>query len=142
MQVGIVPEKNVRLSEPRHAPRHKKIKEPELTEPALKASIWISAQVRTCNTQALPAMVRRHGDDDAGSILVRLDRLDGTSVLLSQIRNAEGNRAWLRVLGPEPAPDDKVETYITRRIQDDPDIWVLEIEDRKGMYVADAPIVD
>jgi len=86
-------------------------------------------------------MVRRRGDADAGSILLRLDRLDGTSMVLSQIRDAMGARNWLRATGPDYVSEADAESYITRRIQADPDIWVLEIEDRDGRYEPDAPLV-
>lgn len=112
-----------------------------MEEPRVKASIWISAQIRRCSQLALPAVVRRRGDPDAGSILIRLDRLDGFSILLSQSRDASGNAAWLQSGGAEPMPDPDVETYIQRRIKSDPDIWVLEIEDRHGQYAPDAPII-
>lgn len=112
-----------------------------MDEPRIKASIWISAQVRMCGLQALPAVVRRRGDPDAGSILIRLDRLNGYSVLLSQSRDAEGNRVWLMAGSSEPMPDADAENYIQRRIKTDPDIWVLEIEDRDNQYQPDAPII-
>lgn len=112
-----------------------------MAEPRVKASIWISAQVRICSQMALPAVVRRRGDPDAGSILIRLDRLNGTSVLLSQSRDASGNAAWLQASGDGPMSDPDVEDYIQRRIKYDPDIWVLEIEDRLDQYQPDAPII-
>jgi hypothetical protein len=112
-----------------------------MAEPSLKAGIWISAQVRLCDMQSLPAVVRRRGDPDAGSIIIRIDRLDGSSKVLTQIRDANGQRCWLTALGEDAAPDPEVEAYIERRLTSDPDIWVLEIEDRDGRYEADAPIV-
>ena len=89
----------------------------------------------------MPAMVRRRGDDDAGSILIIVDRLDGTAYVLSQIRDADGVRNWLKVTGDVPVPYSESESYIQRRTCTDPDIWVLEIEDRKGTYIPDAPVV-
>lgn len=110
-------------------------------EPALKAGIWVSAQVRLCDAKAMPAFVRRRGDADAGSILIRLDRLDGRSVVLSQIRDAGGERKWLMATGPEPVADADAEAYLERRVKSDPDIWILEIEDRHDAYEPDAPVV-
>lgn len=112
-----------------------------LEEPRVKASIWVSAQIRMCGLLALPAVVRRRGDPDAGSILIRLDRLDGHSVLLSQSRDAEGRQVWMSRNGAAPMPDPDVEQYIERRIKSDPDIWILEIEDRNGQYQPDAPVI-
>ncbi len=113
-----------------------------MREPSLKAGIWVSAQVRLCDIAAMPAMVRRKGDPDAGSIILKLDRLDGTSVVLSQSRDGAGARTWLAPLGRAAAADADAETYIARRISSDPDVWVLEIEDPGGRYEPDAPVVD
>jgi hypothetical protein len=110
-------------------------------EPRIKASIWIAAQIRVCNLNAMQAVVRRRGDPDAGSLLIRLDRLNGSSELLSQSRDAQGTRVWLKASGAEPMADADVEAYIQRRIERDPDIWVLEIEDRDNRYKPDAPVI-
>lgn len=89
----------------------------------------------------LPAFVRRSGDPDAGSILILIDGLDGTGYVLSQIRDADGNRNWLRVTGEKSVTYAECEQYMSRRADTDPDIWVLEIEDRDGQYNPDAPVV-
>ena len=80
-----------------------------MEEPRVKASLWVSAQIRTCGLQALPAVVRRRGDPDAGSILIRLDRLNGQSVVLSQSRDAQGRQVWMGSNDAEPMPDADVE---------------------------------
>ncbi|MGJ3258154.1 MAG: DUF1491 family protein [Rhodospirillales bacterium] len=112
-----------------------------MDEPRVKAAIWISAQVRMCGLLTLPVVVRRRGDADAGSILIRLDRMDGHSVLLSQSRDSQGKPAWLQTSGEAPMPDGDVENYIERRIKTDPDIWIIEIEDKDGRYEPDAPVI-
>ncbi len=112
-----------------------------MSEPRIRAAIWISAQVRLCDVNMMQAVVRRRGDPDAGSIILRLDRLNGHSVVLSQARDAAGNRAWLIANGGEPLSDADVESYIDRRVASDPDIWVLEIEDRHEKYELDAPVI-
>ena len=103
--------------------------------------MWISAQVRMCDINMMQAVIRRRGDPDAGSIIIRLDRLNGHSVVLSQARDAQGNRAWLVANGGDAMSDEDVEDYLTRRIKGDPDIWVLEIEDRHEKYQPDAPVI-
>ena len=110
-------------------------------EAAVKAGLWVSAQVRMCDINAMPAVVSRRGDPDAGSILLRLDRLDGHSVVLSQARDADGRRCWLMATGSEPVPDMEASAYIERRVKSDPDLWVVEIEDRHARYEPDAPII-
>lgn len=113
-----------------------------LREPSLKAGIWVSAQVRQCSIQSIGIYVRHKGDPDAGSIVLKLDRLDGTSVMLSQSRDGTGARTWLAPLGMAAVANPAAEEYLERRIARDPDIWILEIEDPAGKYLPDAPIVE
>ncbi len=110
-------------------------------EARLKAEIWVRAQLRLCDLAFLPAVIRRKGDPDAGTILIKLDRLDGSAVVLSQVRTAAGALAWMRATGEAPAPDADAEAYIQRQLKFDPDIWVLEIEDPDARYAVDGEVV-
>lgn len=112
-----------------------------MSEARIKAGIWVSAQLRLCDQELLPAVVRRKGDPDAGTVVIKLDRLDGHAVVLTQVRTADGRLAWMRATGPDPAPDAEAEAYITRQLKFDPDIWVLEIEDPRSRYQVDGEIV-
>jgi hypothetical protein len=112
-----------------------------MAEARLKAEIWIRAQLRLCDQAFLPAVIRRKGDPDAGAILIKLDRLDGTAVVLSQVLTAEGRRAWMRATGDAPAENAEAEAYIARQLRVDPDIWILEIEDPEARYAVDGEVV-
>ena len=100
-----------------------------MAEVALKAGIWVQAQIRVCDKNALPAVVVRRGNPDAGTILLKLNRFDAGYEVLTQVRTAEGNRAWMRSIGDNPVQESEADAYIERQLKFDPDIWVLEIED-------------
>lgn len=105
--------------------------------PRLKTGFWTSALIRNAEQKGAFAAVIRKGDPDAGACLVKVRTLDGNAILYRPVRNMKGERVWWL---KGPSPDRDIDDYINRRIDDDPDIWVLEIEDRKGRHFLTEPI--
>tara|TARA_R110002110_G_scaffold7200_9_gene36528 strand:+ start:708 stop:1046 length:339 start_codon:yes stop_codon:yes gene_type:complete len=112
-----------------------------MTEPRLKTSLWISAQIRLCDLSFTPAVVARRGDSDAGQVMVLRNLLDGTFELFARTTDMDGAPAWRRASGPDPVDYEAASKLIAREAEFDPDIWVLEVEDRDGKYELDAPLV-
>lgn len=105
--------------------------------PFLKAGFWTSALIRKAEIEGAFAAVVKKGDPDAGACLVKVRLLNGEATLYRPIRNMDGERVWLPK-GPEDERD--IDSYINRRVDDDPDIWVVEIEDRKGRHFLTEPV--
>ena len=106
----------------------------------LKSAIWVAAYLRRCNGEGAFAAVRRRGAEEAGAIFIKLNRLDGTAELFgpapqSAFEEAQPlDRAFSRCFKEQPAPEAKIEERIVREIRFDPDVWILEIEDRTGRH--------
>ncbi len=98
-----------------------------MPEARVKAGIWVSMALRMGNGSGRYGAVLRKGDPDSGGILVVLHGKLGLAVL-SQIRTAEGEPAWLRATGPTPVDQATADAYVTRQTGFDPDLWVLEFE--------------
>ncbi len=98
-----------------------------MSEPRVKAGIWVSMALRMGNADGRYGAVIRKGDADAGGILVVLRHGSQVSVL-SQIRSADGEQAWMRATGAGPVDDETASAYIARQVKFDPDLWVLEFE--------------
>jgi len=114
----------------------------------LKSNIWVSAYVRRCDVEGAFAAVRRKGAEEAGAIFVKINRLDGTGTLygpapqsaFGEERSAE--RLFTALLGrKEPAADADIEAKLQRELKFDPDIWIVEVEDRQGRNFLDASVV-
>lgn len=107
----------------------------------LKSEIWVKAYIRRCAVSGGAAFVVRRGDDAAGSIFIRVNRLDGTSTLFGPaaagLETAEVERRWSIRLGHDPKPDQDIDAYMAREISFDPDVWVIEVEDREGRHFLD-----
>ena len=107
----------------------------------LKTGIWVSAQIHLCNAKALPLVVIRKGDPDAGAVLLKIVKPDAGATVLTQTRTAEGDLAWMKGTGADPVTDADADAYIARQLKRDPDIWVIEIEDRDGIYSSELKIL-
>ncbi len=107
----------------------------------LTTGLWVSAQVRLCDRAFIPATVVRRGDPDAGTVLLKINRFEAGVTVYTQASTVDDAPAWSRGTGPSPVPEAEADAYIARQVARDPDLWVLEIEDRKGAYKIDGRIV-
>ena len=85
-------------------------------------------------------MVVRRGDDQAGTVLVKVNRLDGTCTVYAPSWGLDGTRQWLKSTGEIPVAEAGADAYIERQRAVDPDLWVIEIEDRAGRHFLVEPV--
>ncbi|MFV0281131.1 MAG: DUF1491 family protein [Rhodoblastus sp.] len=102
----------------------------------LRADIFVAALIRRAQVRDAYAILRRRGAPEAGAIFVRVDRLDGVSALFGPAPQSEvggdGERAFARMHKDEWIDNAAVEDRLRREIEFDPDLWIVDIEDRKG----------
>jgi hypothetical protein len=110
-----------------------------LTTPRLKAGIFVRALIRRAEVEGASAFVVKKGAEEAGAVFLKISRLDGTSDVLMQARRGEGDLVWMKAL--TAATEDAARTYFDKQKKFDPDLWILEIEDRQGRAFVDEPIV-
>lgn len=81
-------------------------------------------------------MVVRRGDTDAGIILIKVARLDGHCDLYGPqpagLGSDDGERRWVCVAAN--ASEGDVDARLAKEVQLDPDVWIVEIEDRAGQH--------
>jgi hypothetical protein len=109
-------------------------------QPRLKSGIFVRALIRRAEVAGAQAYVVRKGAEEAGAIFLKVSRLDGTATVLNRAMGGEGERVWARPMG-ETVDEAKVAAYFERQIKYDPDLWILEIEDRQGRAFVDEKIV-
>jgi hypothetical protein len=91
--------------------------------------------LRRCFAEGLFGAVTRKGAPEAGTIFVIINRLDGTGLLFGPPPGSSydeaGQRLWRRET-PVPEFLPAISARLEKQIKFDPDIWILEIEDREG----------
>lgn len=101
----------------------------------LTASFWTSAYRKRLEMFDIPCFVVRHGDDGAGAVLIKLNTLDGRArVYQRSFDILSGERAWIVLAEGSEAECDAA---LARQARFDPDVWILEVEDRAGRHLLD-----
>jgi hypothetical protein len=110
----------------------------------LKSEIWVKAYLRRCAGEGVPAVVVRRGDADAGVIFLKVSRLDGSATLYGPapagMARDDGDRRW--ALFVAAAPEGDIEVRLSREREMDPDLWIIEVEDRQGRHFLDGWLAD
>jgi hypothetical protein len=102
---------------------------------SLRTEIWVAALIRRAQVGGAFATVAAKGDLDAGAVVVKVNFLDGRAQAYAPAWDGEGRRAWINPLGSDaPDAEARVDDYLRRRRERDPDLWVVEIEDRRGRH--------
>jgi hypothetical protein len=103
-----------------------------LSEERLPTELWVQAHLRRLSGEAIPAVLVRRGEAGRGTVLLKLNLLEGGCRILTQARDLEGRLGWLAALAGKLVPEAEADAYIARAVERDPDLWVIEIEDRSG----------
>jgi hypothetical protein len=105
----------------------------------LKTELWVKAYLRQRQAAGAFAAIVRHGHDDAGAILIKIARLDGTAALygpapmsLAPESDPSIDRRFARLHDLGWIADKDADAIVARQCTYDEDIWVVEVEDRSG----------
>lgn len=101
----------------------------------LATHVWAGAYLRRLALADIPAYVTRHGDNTAGSVLVKCASLDGQATLWRREWDFDTDtRPWAQIAG---GSEREIDESIRREASFDPDLWVIEIESRTGQTLLD-----
>lgn len=108
----------------------------------LKSSIWVAGYLRRCQGEGIFGAVRRRGAEEAGAVFVKVALMDGTAVLFVPAPQTayDDSRPVERVFiqsPPQAVDETTVEARLAKEINFDPDVWIVEIEDRAGRHFLD-----
>lgn len=103
--------------------------------PRLTAGLWVSAYLTRLRLADIPAYVTAKGDATAGAVVVKVALLDGTARAYERRSDlASGARVWLLLAEGQ---EQDVDAVLARQRSRDPDLWLIELEDRQGRTLLD-----
>jgi hypothetical protein len=105
----------------------------------LSTDLWVGALIRRAELGGAFAVVVRKGDPRAGAVLVKvLERGSGAARLYAEATRMDGEPVWMQPAGSNAEPD--LDRYLERAIRIDPDLWIVEIDDRDGRHFLTEPV--
>lgn len=102
----------------------------------------VQGWLRKCAVQGLHGAVVRRGDDDAGSIILKVNHFGAGCDVYVAVTAPDGTSAWLMALGGVAKPEREADTYIARQTKYDADVWVVEIEDPKSVFAMSEKVIE
>ena len=106
----------------------------------LTADFWVRAYLARLEQAGIAAFVAAHGDATAGAVIVKLATLDGQARAWHRsLEIMTGERRWVVLAEGE---EREVDAALARQRSFDPDLWIVEIEDRAGRTLLDEPGLD
>ncbi|MBP7000079.1 DUF1491 family protein [Amaricoccus sp.] len=106
-------------------------------EPRLTAGFWVQAYLTRLRLADIPAFVVARGDATAGAVIVKVATLDGRAQAFQRTFDLRGGgRVWAVLAEGAEA---EVDAALARQRGHDPDLWVIEVEDRQGRSLLGEP---
>ena len=103
----------------------------------LASGIWVGAYLRRLQLADIPAYVIARGDETAGAVMVKLATLDGQARVYARGYDFEADATlWGEWMA---APEAEVDAALAAERRRDPDLWIVEIEERTGRTLLDEP---
>jgi hypothetical protein len=102
----------------------------------LTADFWVRAYLARLRLADIPAYVTARGDSAAGAVIVKVATLDGAATAFQRSFDASGARAWMPLAA---GPEAEVDAALARQRRYDPDLWLIEVEDRAGRSLLGEP---
>ena len=98
----------------------------------LNSDLWVGALIRRAQIEGANATVVRKGDARAGTVIVKAyNTSERTAQVFSEPFGQDGDRLWIQ---PVAGTESELDAWIERQRGYDPDLWVVEIEDRQGRH--------
>jgi len=97
----------------------------------LPTRLWVDAHLSVLTMAGTPFYIHNTGNYDSGIVLVKINGYGEGCKLLQQQRSLDGEMGWMALMNGEVVAEPEADAYIARAIDRDPDLWVIEVEDKE-----------
>lgn len=101
-------------------------------EPRLPAHLEVAALIRRVEAEGGFAAVLQKGEREAGTLLVVLCENDTNARVYERMPDPDGTRKWHCSKRQDPESKTDFNLYIARRGEQDPDLWIIELDIAQG----------
>lgn len=103
--------------------------------PRLATGIWVAAYLTRLRLADIAAYITQKGDATAGAVIVKVASLNGQARAFQRSFDlAADRRIWITLA---EGAEVEVDALLARQKSRDRDLWVIELEDRKGRTLLD-----
>lgn len=98
----------------------------------LPTALYVDAHLKTLTDQGKYYHFVQKGNHSSGIVMLKLNGLSGKVKLLIQERDFMTDQmTWSNAMQEDVVEEKEADAYIHRAISRDPDLWVIEIEDKE-----------
>ena len=107
----------------------------------LSTDVWAGALIRRAELEGAYATVVKKGDARGGAVIVKAYNTATRSArLFTEAVGQDGDRLWIQPVVSDS--ESELDAYVARQRGYDPDLWVVEIEDRQGRHFITEKVQD
>ncbi len=96
--------------------------------PRLNSAMLVSALIRRVQAAGGFAAVLHRGDAMAGAIIIDCVNRGQADLRIERASDARGNDGWRIVDTAQAIADEAASARLERRLRNDPDLWVIELD--------------
>lgn len=99
-----------------------------MADQRLPAQLEVSGIIRAVQAEGGFATVLQKGEQDAGTLLIITTQGGRGSELWERMPQLDGSRRFIRTKSQDKENKEEFENYLRRRQQQDPDLWLIELD--------------
>lgn len=101
-----------------------------MADDRLPTGLRVEATLQGLTLKGTPFYYAQKGNHASGLVMLKLSNMRGICKLITEQRNFMTDKIeWINALNQEEIEERAADDYIKRSIENDPDLWVIEIED-------------